>query len=222
MYDIAFGFLPRIFKQGTIIYKEDEDVEELYLIRKGSVAVGFTLKGQKYPSKELTVKNTFGDYYVFANRKSEFYYEAKTDVEAIGITKSHFMEVVGKYKEKGDEIIKATNKRYAEELRSDIIKARERVLKKYNMVNPYESIKIVEKEERAPLEPNKKTLVSEGDSDAEAGKIIEEKLESVSNELAKYNKNILNFTEKYNKAFEKLAAVLEDPAEVGLNVDNEK
>jgi hypothetical protein len=37
MYDIAFGFLPRKFKKGQIIYSEGEDVEEFYLIRQGFV-----------------------------------------------------------------------------------------------------------------------------------------------------------------------------------------
>ncbi len=37
LYEVAFGFLPRKFAQGCTIYHEDEDVEELYLIRKGVV-----------------------------------------------------------------------------------------------------------------------------------------------------------------------------------------
>eukprot|EP01022_Parablepharisma_sp_SALTPOND_P018466 TRINITY_DN3017_c0_g1_i1.p3 TRINITY_DN3017_c0_g1~~TRINITY_DN3017_c0_g1_i1.p3 ORF type:complete len:507 (-),score=71.30 TRINITY_DN3017_c0_g1_i1:7765-9285(-) len=219
LYDIAFGFLPRIFKQGSVIYKEDEDVEELYLIRKGAVSVGFTLKGQKYPAKELGPKTYFGDYYIFENRKSEFYYEARTDVEAIGITKAHFLSVLEKHKAKGEEIKQASIERYLKEIRADVVETRKRVLKKYNTVNPYESITIVEKTDRPALEPNKKTIISEAEADTEAGKIIEEKLENVTEELADYNKRILDFTEKYNKAFEKLTAILENPVEAGLNIE---
>ena len=39
LYDMAFGFLPRRFAVGELIYKEDDDVEELYLICKGTVYI---------------------------------------------------------------------------------------------------------------------------------------------------------------------------------------
>ncbi|MDR3548150.1 MAG: hypothetical protein P4M11_07800 [Candidatus Pacebacteria bacterium] len=34
---MAFGFLPRRFRPGDLIYSEDDYVEELYLITKGIV-----------------------------------------------------------------------------------------------------------------------------------------------------------------------------------------
>ncbi len=37
MYSMAFGFLPRKFDKSDVIYKEGEEVEELYLIRSGTV-----------------------------------------------------------------------------------------------------------------------------------------------------------------------------------------
>ncbi len=36
-YDMAFGFLPRNFMKGDVIYNEDDEVEELYLIKEGTV-----------------------------------------------------------------------------------------------------------------------------------------------------------------------------------------
>ena len=37
MYYMSFGFLPRKFDKGELIYKEGEEIEELYLIRSGIV-----------------------------------------------------------------------------------------------------------------------------------------------------------------------------------------
>ena len=79
------------------------------------------MKGQKYPAKELGPKNYFGDYYILANRKSEFYYEAKTDVETIGITKQHFLSVLEKHPAKAKEIQKETDKHYSEDIKTDIV-----------------------------------------------------------------------------------------------------
>ena len=87
------------------------------------------------------------------------------------------------------------------------------------MVNPYEKIEIQPKDNIPSLEPNRKESESVADSDTKTGKIIDGKLDLVSNELLEFNKRILDLTEKYNKSFEKLAGVLEDPAEAGLHIE---
>ncbi len=48
-------------------------------------------------------------------------------VEAIGITKQHFLSVLEKHKSKGDEIRVASNKRYYEDIRKEIVSAPGRI-----------------------------------------------------------------------------------------------
>ena len=96
---------------------------------------------------------------------------------------------------------------------------RRRVLKKYNLVNPYESIEIFDKEQRPVLEINKKEMVEEGESDEATGKTMEGKLDVVSQGLSEYNKKILEITEKYNNSFTKLLGILENPVAAGLNIE---
>ncbi len=99
------------------------------------------------------------------------------------------------------------------------MEVRKRVLKKYNLVNPYENIEILEKEQKPVLEPNKKEGPSEAEVDAEAGKNISGRLDSIANDLIDYNKKVLDFTEKYSQSFGKLITVLESPAEAGLKIE---
>ena len=61
---------------------------------------------------EIGPKMTVGDYYVMKNKKSEFIFEANTVVEAIGITREHFMGVLDKHTKKKEGIVEKSNKSY--------------------------------------------------------------------------------------------------------------
>ena len=48
LFDISFGLKPRIFKSDstredgeTVIYDEEDEVPEMYFIKKGTVGIGF-------------------------------------------------------------------------------------------------------------------------------------------------------------------------------------
>jgi len=46
LYDIAFGFMPRMFEateEDQIIYDEEEEVPEMYFMTEGVVGIGFSL-----------------------------------------------------------------------------------------------------------------------------------------------------------------------------------
>ena len=70
MYDLSFGFLPRLFKKDSVIFGEDDIVEEFYLIRKGYGSVGFTWRGLKYLANDIELGHCFGEYYIIQNRHS--------------------------------------------------------------------------------------------------------------------------------------------------------
>jgi CRP-like cAMP-binding protein len=113
--------MPRKFKKGTMIYKEDDDVEELYLIRTGLLSIGFTLKAEKFSGKEVGQRSCIGAYYVINQKKAEFFYEAATDVEAIGINGTFFMDVIEKHKKKGEEIKNETLDDYVDNIRIPLV-----------------------------------------------------------------------------------------------------
>jgi len=101
LYEMSFGFLPRKFKENNIIYDFFDDIEEIYLIRKGKIGIFYkNSQDQKIKICELTEYNTIGVFYAFKNWKSEFLYETQNDTETIGILKSHFINVLRKHPKK--------------------------------------------------------------------------------------------------------------------------
>ena len=144
-YEIAVGFLPRNFRQRSMVYTENDCVEELYLISKGVVSVGFTLSGMKYPILEFGKKAVIGSYYVFKNTISEFYYQAKTDVEVIGINKEYFLSVINNHKSKSKPIKDICIKFYEEKIRKKVLKYRERAIKKFNNISVYGDIDMTDR-----------------------------------------------------------------------------
>ena len=111
-YQLSFGFLPRIFYPGDIIFNENDLVEELYLIRKGKVEVGFTSDNEIIPVVTLTSKNSFGDYYVIRDKRAQFVYQAKDTVEVIGIKKEYFMSILSSFPRKEEVIKRSILERY--------------------------------------------------------------------------------------------------------------
>ncbi len=63
--------------------------------------MGFTSRNEAYEVAQLGAKGNFGDYYIIKQKKAEFFYLAKTEVEAVGITREHFLAVLDKYPKRG-------------------------------------------------------------------------------------------------------------------------
>lgn len=81
---VCFGFQPRKFEEGEIIYEEESEAPEIYFIMKGMVNVGCRLPGVAKPfmmPKVLKERHIIGDFYVCFNKKSEFMYQAVKTTE---------------------------------------------------------------------------------------------------------------------------------------------
>jgi hypothetical protein len=115
LFEIAFGFLPRQFKntpEDRYMYEEELDVTEIYFILKGDWAIAFNsyykmsdvqltqsvtdeeLKGPEdmYQQGYLIAQRRssfcyIGDYYVLSSKRSQFHYVALSQVEAYALTK---------------------------------------------------------------------------------------------------------------------------------------
>ena len=108
LYTCALGFMPRRFddtNEDRIIYKEEEEVKEIYFFSEGIIGVGFGLvvnglneKDQFIAKKMIGGPNNqciIGDHYVVNNCKSQFIYRVQK-VAAIGyaLTKKFINDVV--------------------------------------------------------------------------------------------------------------------------------
>ncbi len=56
--------------------------------------------GEKLPVTEIGENEELGAYYAIKDRGSEFSYETRTAVEAVGVTKEHFMRVLARHPKK--------------------------------------------------------------------------------------------------------------------------
>ena len=204
MYEIAFGFLPRMYKRGSVIYGEDEEVEELYLIRKGIVTAGFTLKREKYVAKEFVQTEYIGAYYIFENLCSEFHYEAKTDVEVIGIPKNYFQEVLKRHSKKREEIKKLCTENYLNNVRPEVMNMRERIVKKKNFLCPYEDILYDKKVQKFAG----KKIVNVIRKPKTVKKIINKKLTDVENNLKEITQKMVKNLQETKELYNKLKIVL--------------
>lgn len=101
--DLVRGLKPRFIEGNptsevqnvrSIIYKEADEVQEMFFINKGQIAVGYTYFLNNAVNQRRThmthifgVKDFVGDHCVLFNLKSRFYYEAKTNVECFSLDK---------------------------------------------------------------------------------------------------------------------------------------
>ena len=83
MYDVAFGFMPRMFEpegEDRIIYDEEEEVTEMYFVQDGVINVCYSLIANGITNKQYSKGKTLnsimnshviiGDHYVVNDCKS--------------------------------------------------------------------------------------------------------------------------------------------------------
>ena len=99
-YELSFLIMPRLFYKDEIIYKADEEVEELYLIMEGAASMGLgKYKNIIRYKTNFFPGNNLGVYYCLYNVKSEFEFVAAEDCKVYGINKIEFLKLLNKYPE---------------------------------------------------------------------------------------------------------------------------
>ena len=99
-YELSFLIMPRLFYKDEIIYKADEEVEELYLIMEGAASMGLgKYKNIIRYKTNFFPGNSLGVYYCLYNVKSEFEFVAAEDCKVYGINKIEFLKLLNKYPE---------------------------------------------------------------------------------------------------------------------------
>ena len=99
-YELSFLIMPRLFYKNEIIYSEDEEVEELYLIMNGIVSMGpGRFKDIIHYKTNLFPGNQLGVYYCLYNVNSEFEFVAVEDCKFYGINKIQLLKLLKDYPE---------------------------------------------------------------------------------------------------------------------------
>lgn len=106
MIDVCQTLEPRYYAQGTNIFEEGEQIDEMiYVLRKdmskpstcvSQYAIGYmSQRGQRYFKVRLGPKSVIGGYEMLFNHYSEFTYRALSDVEAYSIRRQTIMPIFG-------------------------------------------------------------------------------------------------------------------------------
>ncbi|MFJ7729724.1 Crp/Fnr family transcriptional regulator [Neobacillus sp. NPDC097160] len=84
------------FKSGSVLFQEKDSVEYVYLLLKGSIALGRVhLRGKDFILKILNDRELIVEYQLFkANPHHQFYAKALTDCELLFIKKEQFEEYI--------------------------------------------------------------------------------------------------------------------------------
>ncbi|MGG1677427.1 Crp/Fnr family transcriptional regulator [Neobacillus sp. NRS-1170] len=83
-------------KAGIILFQEKDPVENVYLLIKGSFALGRVhLRGKDFILKILNERELIVEYQLFkANPRYQFYAKALTDCEILSIKREHFEDFI--------------------------------------------------------------------------------------------------------------------------------
>ena len=131
LYDVSFGFMPRRFEpteEDKIIYDEEEQVPELYLIVEGLIGVGYSLiangisRKQHRIAKKMKADCLICDHYVVNNHKSQFLYLVIKEVKTFALTKKFLLkEVFPKYPEIANQIKAESMLRYRRNIQKQVV-----------------------------------------------------------------------------------------------------
>lgn len=159
----------------SLIYDEEDDVQEMYFVQEGVIGIGYYYYQQGLSQGGVDSRMTGGvklgmfihegaficDYYVCCDRKSEFVYVAASGgtggsergrsskvkaVTGLCLSKKFLhKEIFPKYPEEAQEIKTQSLVRYRESVRKRLQKHREMHLKEVNKKSTYKTIDVKDK-----------------------------------------------------------------------------
>jgi hypothetical protein len=132
LYDISFGFMPRMFNphidpDDKILYEEESEVPEMYFCLEGKVGIGFSIFARGPEGRQFKISKYFKktfiicDHYVINNKRSEFIYMVFKPVHCFALTKKFLLrEIFPNYPEIASEMKAEALLRYRKSLKNPI------------------------------------------------------------------------------------------------------
>ena len=196
LYEIAFGFMPRKFEEGEIIYDEDDEVPEIYFIIEGEVGIGYRLPNK---AKEIKIAKLFKsrsficDYYVWNHKKSEFVFQAMKDTKSYALTRRFMDDLFKRYPEVAVKIQKDAFKRYKIIIKDPISKIKNHDLEELKDGSPEApEINKMESDSMPKFNvANEQDLRIENSADLHV--VLKNKIDSIQEEMSKFAKNFNDY-----------------------------
>ena len=205
--------MPRKFDENEIIYDEEDDVPEIYFIMEGTIGVGFRTPTRNHTDfrliKYFREDSFVCDFYVCANRKSEFVYQSVKETKTFALQKNFLVKLFQKYPEIGNKIKKDSQKRYMRTIRNPLLEQRVKEIEDFNEKSAYKIIRI-ENKVTLKNDENKKKDAYEFDLGEEFKKItisdlhniLKTEMKRVNTEMDDITNCIKNFQESTDEQLE--------------------
>ena len=234
VYQVAFGFMPRMFKNtkdDRFILEEEGDVTEIYFIISGDWGVGynsfqgnisrfnynaeFDLPGtEDLDEKGIMIAQKrvnygyIGDYYVFASKRSQFSYIALSTVKAFALPKKFmFKQIFKKFPGLHSEMLAESFSRYIKEFRKPCGKKRLETINNINERNAYSKIS-ADNQRTNPMHTIKKALDKWGMAALRLTRSNSRaKIFEKQDELQDYKEQLDVLNEKANVMFDQMKAI---------------
>ena len=218
-YELSFLLMPRLFSKNEIIYNEDEEVEEIYLIVDGIVSMGMS----KYNNIIHHKTNFFsgdqlGGYYCLYNVNAEFECKAVEECKLYGINKIEILKLLKDYPEIEDQMREIQYNLY-KSVKNQMEKGIRKEINEYNSKQENDENKIkYESKPMVSFDANKNGMTinnviiedikKKEDEIKNLNEVLEKKYDEGKNKLNELKKNYSNLIkeckEKYGFNFSQM------------------
>lgn len=121
-----------------MIYKANEEIDEIYLIFEGSVEVGFSIQENVDSVRYVkTIKSVdyIGEFYCIFAAKSKYFYRAATEVKTFGINKEDFSKALEKHPEFLTKFRSKAYRRYVDYIKTELETRMDEEITNFNQKN---------------------------------------------------------------------------------------
>ena len=194
-YELSFLVMPRLFYKNEIIYKQDEEVEELYLIMGGIISMGpgGNLKNKIKHRTHLFSGDVVGTYYSLYNVDSEFDFVAIEECKLYGINKIALLKLLKNFPEIEDQVREIQYNSY-KTIKTQMEKIINSEVNKYNE-------NIVDEEQKLKYESKPMVDINDNKNGMTINNYIVNDINEKENEIKKLNDEL---EEKLSKGKERM------------------
>ena len=215
-YELSFLLMPRLFSKDEIIYKVDEEVEEIYLIMEGVATMEFgKYKNLIHQKMNFFPGNHLGVYFCLYNVNAEFEFVASEECKLYGINKIEFLKLLKDYPEIEDKMREIQYQQYKSIKNQMDIGLRKKINEYNNKVDSEEKLIRYNPKPMVDFDKNKNGMTINNILDLEIkekedeiqklNEILEQRCKEEKSKLKEMKKIYANlkkeFKEKYNFHF---------------------
>ena len=193
-YELSFLLLPRLFAKDEIVYKEGNEVEELYLIMDGVLSINYgKFKNIVHHKTNFFSGNYLGTYYCLYNVPAEYECIAFEESKVYGINKIEFLKLLKNYPEIEEQMREMQYNKY-KSVKNQMDNGIRKELNEYNK-------QISDNENKIEFKPKKMVEFNANKNGMSINNCLEDEIKKREEKIKKLEETL---NEKYDKGEKRL------------------